>query len=87
MGTTKRQAGEAGCSEYPTKAGPSFVIEYPVLPADGSKRVVLERGFTTRRGAAAADRAVSHRVDRVRTLKPAFTTTPFVWTTTTARRT
>jgi hypothetical protein len=60
---TKRQAGEAGFSEYPTKAGPRFVIKCPVLPADGSKRVVLERGFTTRCGAAAALRAEILRME------------------------
>src|SRR3954447_16015135 len=54
-GTTKRrQAGEGGISEYQTKAGPRFLIKYPVLQEDGTKRVVLKRGFTTRREAAAA---------------------------------
>src|SRR3954468_6724663 len=57
-GTTKRrQAGEGGISEYQTKAGPRFLIKYPVLQEDGTKRVVLKRGFTTRRQAAAALRA------------------------------
>jgi integrase len=55
MGTTKRrQAGEGGISEYLTKAGPRFLIKYPVLREYGTKRVVLKRGFTTRREAAAA---------------------------------
>src|SRR4051794_31262184 len=54
MGTTKRrQAGEGGISEYQTKAGPRFLIKYPVLLQDGTKRVVLKRGFRTRREAAA----------------------------------
>lgn len=49
----RRQAGEGGISEYATKAGPRFLIKYPVLLADGSKKTVLKRGFTTRRDAAA----------------------------------
>jgi integrase len=53
----RRQAGEGGISEYLTKAGPRFLIKYPVLQEDGTKRVVLKRGFTTRREAAAALRA------------------------------
>ena len=58
MGTTKRrQAGEGGISEYQTKAGPRFLIKYPVLRDDGTKRVVLKRGYKTRREAAAALRA------------------------------
>src|SRR4051812_35931331 len=35
MATTKRrQAGEGGISEYQTKAGPRFLIKYPVLQED-----------------------------------------------------
>jgi integrase len=49
----RRQAGEGGISEYTTKAGPRFLIKYPVLRQDGTKRVVLRRGFATRREAAA----------------------------------
>src|SRR3954468_23024681 len=49
----RRQAGEGGISEYATKAGPRFLIKYPVLLQDGTKRVVLKRGFRTRREAAA----------------------------------
>jgi hypothetical protein len=49
----RRQAGEGGISEYTTKAGPRFLIKYPVLLPDGTKRVVLKRGFTSRREAAA----------------------------------
>ena len=37
----RRQAGEGGISEYATKHGPRFLIKYPVLLQDGSKRVVL----------------------------------------------
>src|SRR5215207_612140 len=58
IGTTKRrQAGEGGISEYQIKAGRRFLIKYPVLREDGSKRVILKRGFLTRRAAAAAFRA------------------------------
>ena len=49
----RRQAGECGISEYLTKAGPRFLIKYPVLLQDGTKRVVLKRGFRSRRDAAA----------------------------------
>jgi integrase len=64
MGTTKRrQAGEGGISEYQTKAGPRLLIKYPVLQEDGTKRVVLKPGFTTRREAAAALRAEIRRTE------------------------
>src|SRR3954467_1018603 len=64
MGTTKRrQAGKGGISEYSTKAGPRFLINYPVLQEDGTKRVVLKRGFKTRREAAAALRAEIRRTE------------------------
>ena len=49
----RRQAGEGGISEYATKAGPRFLIKYPVMLRDGTKRVVLKRGFKGRRDAAA----------------------------------
>ena len=49
----RRQAGEGGISEYATKAGPRFLIKYPVMLQDGTKRVVLKRGFKSRHDAAA----------------------------------
>ena len=49
----RRQAGEGGISKYDTKAGPRFLIKYPVPLQDGAKRVVLKRGFKTQREAAA----------------------------------
>ena len=49
----RRQAGEGGISEYATKAGPRFLIKYPIMLQDGTKRVVLKRGFKSRRDAAA----------------------------------
>ena len=48
----RRQAGEGGISEYQTDAGPRFLIKYPVLREDGATRMVLKRGFRTRRAAA-----------------------------------
>src|SRR3954463_15579003 len=63
-GTTKRrQAGEGGISEYQTKAGPRFLIKYPVLRGDGGGRGVRKRGFMTKRSAAAALRAEVRRTE------------------------
>jgi integrase len=71
MATTKRrQAGEGGISEYQTKAGRRFLIKYPVLREDGSKRVVLRRGFLTRREAAAALRAEIRRAETGQWVQP-----------------
>jgi hypothetical protein len=53
----RRQAGEGGISEYMTKAGPRFLIKFTAQRPDGTKRVVLKRGFKTRKDAAAAFRA------------------------------
>jgi hypothetical protein len=50
----RRQAGEGSISEYMTKAGPRFLIKFTAQRADGMNRVVLERGFATRKDAAAA---------------------------------
>src|SRR3954470_2246018 len=64
MGATRRrQAGEGGISEYQTKAGPRFLIKYPLQQEDGTTRAVLKRGFTTRREAAAALRAEIRRTE------------------------
>ncbi|WP_448639420.1 hypothetical protein [Geodermatophilus sp. URMC 63] len=71
MATTKRrQADEGGISEYQTKAGPRFLIRYPVLREDGTKRVVLKRGFTTRREAAVALRAELRRTETGEWVEP-----------------
>jgi hypothetical protein len=48
----RRQAGEGGISQYPTKAGPRFLIKYTATLEDGSTKVVLRRGFPTRKAAA-----------------------------------
>ncbi|MCA0145489.1 tyrosine-type recombinase/integrase [Blastococcus sp. LR1] len=53
----RRQAGEGGISEYMTKAGPRFLIKFTAQRPDGTRRVVLKRGFKTRKDAAAALRA------------------------------
>ncbi len=53
----RRQAGEGGISEYETKAGRRFLIKFRVQREDGIRRVVLKRGFLSRRDAAAALRA------------------------------
>ena len=53
----RRQAGEGGISEYQTKAGPRFLIKFTAQREDGTRRVVLKRGFRTRKEAATALRA------------------------------
>ena len=59
----RRQAGEGGISEYRTNAGPRFLIKYAAQRVDGTRRVVLQRGFRTRRGAAVALRAEIRRTE------------------------
>jgi integrase len=59
----RRQAGEGGISEYLTKAGPRFLIKYPVVLQDGTRRVVLKRGFRSRRDAAAQLRIEISKVE------------------------
>src|SRR3712207_3443210 len=53
----RRQAGDGGISEYQTKAGPRFLIKFTAQRDDGTRRVVLRRGFRTRKEAATALRA------------------------------
>jgi hypothetical protein len=50
----RRQAGEGGISEYTTKAGPRFLIKYTAPQEDGSRKVVLKRGYMTRKAAGEA---------------------------------
>jgi hypothetical protein len=57
----RRQAGEGSISEYATKAGPRVLIEFTAQREDGTKRVVLKRGFRTRKDVAAALRAQIRR--------------------------
>ncbi|TXN29303.1 tyrosine-type recombinase/integrase [Lacisediminihabitans profunda] len=47
----RRQAGEGGISEYATKAGVRYLIKYTAPQEDGTKRIVLKRGFLTRKAA------------------------------------
>ena len=67
----RRQAGEGGISEYTTKAGPRFLIKYPILLEDGTRRVVLKRGFVRRADAAAALRAEIRKVEMGEWVEPA----------------
>jgi integrase len=60
----RRQAGEGGISEYATKAGTRYLIKYGYTRPDGSKAVVLKRGYLTRRAAAAGLREQLSNVDR-----------------------
>lgn len=60
----RRQAGEGGISEYATKAGTRYLIKYGYTRQDGSKAVVLKRGYLTRRAAAAGLREQLSNVDR-----------------------
>ncbi|WP_164704547.1 tyrosine-type recombinase/integrase [Blastococcus litoris] len=55
--TKRRHKGEGGISEYRTRSGPRFLIKYPVSLEDGTTRVVLKRGFLTKKDAAAALRS------------------------------
>src|SRR3954452_18731238 len=46
-----------------TNAGPRFLIKFTAQREDGTKRVVLKRGFRTRKDAAAALRAEIRKAD------------------------
>lgn len=48
----RRQAGEGGISAYETKAGTRYLIKYSYTRDDGSRGVVLKRGYPTRKAAA-----------------------------------
>ncbi|GAA2040669.1 site-specific integrase [Terrabacter terrae] len=60
----RRQAGEGGISEYPTKSGVRYLIKYGYTREDGSRGTVLKRGFPTRKAAAEELRARLTSVDR-----------------------
>ena len=66
----RRQAGEGSISEYQTKAGPRFLIKYSAQREDGTRRVVLKRGFKTRRDAAAALRTEIRRSEMGEWVEP-----------------
>ncbi|MBM9466082.1 tyrosine-type recombinase/integrase [Nakamurella leprariae] len=55
-GSRRRQAGEGTISEYRTAAGTRYLIKVTVTMADGTRKPVLRRGFTTRKAAAAGIR-------------------------------
>ncbi len=61
----RREAGEGGISEYATKAGPRFAIRYTAQREDGTTRGVLKPGFTSKREAAAVDRAGARPLPRL----------------------
>lgn len=60
----RRQAGEGGISEYATKAGTRYLIKYGYTRQDGSKAIVLKRGYLTRRAAGAGLREQLSNIDR-----------------------
>jgi integrase len=66
----RRQAGEGSISEYQTKAGPRFLIKYSAQREDRTRRVVLKRGFKTRKLAAAALRAEIRRSEMGEWVEP-----------------
>jgi integrase len=53
-GVRRRQAGEGSISAYRTKAGTKYLIKYAAIDAAGVKKMVLRRGFPTRKAAADA---------------------------------
>jgi integrase len=66
----RRQAGEGSISEYATKAGPRFLIKFTAQREDGTKRVVLKRGFRTRKDAAAALRKQIGKIEMGEWVEP-----------------
>ena len=66
----RRQAGEGSISEYATKAGPRFLIKFTAQREDGTKRVVLKRGFKTRKDAAAALRKQIGKIETGEWVEP-----------------
>lgn len=71
----RRQAGEGGISEYATKAGTRYLIKYGHTKPDGSRGVVLKRGYLTRKDAAADLRRRLATVDDHSHVVPAKMTT------------
>ncbi|HEX2400257.1 MAG TPA: hypothetical protein VHJ79_09785 [Mycobacterium sp.] len=59
----RRSPGEGTVLEYQTGAGPRFAIKYTARMADGTRRAVMRRGFTTRRKASAELRKVLAEID------------------------
>lgn len=71
----RRQAGEGTISEYQTKAGARYLIKYRLPLEDGTTRVVLRRGFPTRKAAAVALGDILAEVRRGAHVLPAKMTT------------
>ncbi len=67
----RRQVGEGSISEYATKAGPRFLIKFTGQREEGTKRVVLKRGFRTRKDAAAALRKQIGKIEMGEWVEPA----------------
>src|SRR5690242_17083673 len=71
----RRQAGEGTISEYVTKAGPRYLIKYRLPLDDGTTKVVLRRGYPTRKAAAEALGDILAEVRRGAHVLPAKMTT------------
>jgi integrase len=67
----RRQAGEGGISSYPTKSGTRYLIKYTMPLEDGSSKVVLRRGYLTRKAAASALGDVNSEIRRGAHVVPA----------------
>jgi integrase len=59
----RRQAGEGGISQYQTKAGTRFLIKFTAQREDGTTRMVLRRGFVSRKKAGASLREELRRTE------------------------
>jgi integrase len=66
-----RQAGEGGISSYETKAGTRYLIKYTRPLEDGSSKVVLRRGYLTRKAAASTLGDVNSEIRRGAHVVPA----------------
>ena len=71
----RRQAGEGTISEYATKAGPRYLIKYRMPLKEGTTKVVLRRGYPTRKAAAEALGDILAEVRRGSHVLPAKMTT------------
>jgi hypothetical protein len=75
----RRSPGEGTVLEYQTGAGPRFAIKYTARMADGTRRAVMRRGFTTRRKASAELRKVLAEIDAGSYIASSRTTTGSIW--------
>lgn len=58
----RRQSGEGGITGYATKKGPRYAILYYAPDAAGDPKRVCQRGFATRKDAAAALREINTKI-------------------------